>query len=163
MTLSRYDEWSGTFGTGNNQDANYGLYAFRDPHTAYPRAYWHPGIGIWQYDSAGLGAPLTTIEAMDVRVVAGDVASEHVAARYCRGHPATDQQRRYAAWARLGLPVHRGCEGFFEEMIEHQPALREPQHGPRHRSARRHRAAHVHPRRRGRHDYRAGTSSRGSA
>ena len=53
MTLSRYDEWSGTYGTNSNVNANYGLYAFRDPYTTYQRAYWHPGIGIWQYDSAG--------------------------------------------------------------------------------------------------------------
>ena len=71
MTLSRYDEWSGTFGENNNQNANYGLYAFRNPSTPYQRAYWHPGVGIWQYDSAGLGAPFTAIESMRVSTVAG--------------------------------------------------------------------------------------------
>lgn len=57
MTLSRYDEWNGVMATTTNVSANYGLYAFRDPYTAYTRAYWHPGIGIFQYDSAGVGAP----------------------------------------------------------------------------------------------------------
>ncbi|MBX3287147.1 MAG: hypothetical protein KF703_17500, partial [Actinobacteria bacterium] len=59
MTLSRYDEWNGVMSTTTNVSANYGLYAFRDPYTAYTRAYWHPGIGIFQYDSAGVGAPYT--------------------------------------------------------------------------------------------------------
>ncbi len=105
MTLSRYDEWNGVLSTTTNRSANYGLYAFRDPYTAYPRAYWHPGIGIWQYDSAGVGAPYTAVERMDVRVVAADVAVG-MASRFCNpptavvGHsaPFTDQERRNAAW-----------------------------------------------------------------
>ncbi len=105
MTLSRYDEWSGVRDDTTNRNANYGLYAFRDPTTQYLRAYWHPGIGIWQYDSAGVGAPYTAVERMDVRNVAGDVA-RGMAARYCTpppniiGHeaPFTDQERRDAAW-----------------------------------------------------------------
>ncbi len=105
MTLSRYDEWNGIYATTSNASANYGLYAFRDPYTTYSRAYWHPGIGIWQYDSAGVGAPFTAIERMNVRIVGGDVAAG-MAARYCNpptsivghGAPFTDQERRDAAW-----------------------------------------------------------------
>ncbi|CAN5893420.1 hypothetical protein BH23ACT2_BH23ACT2_03060 [soil metagenome] len=104
MTLSRYDEWSGT-NTNTNANANHGLYAFRQPDTSYFRAYWHPGIGIWQYDSAGVGAPFTAIERMDVATVAGDVA-KGMASRYCNpptsivGHsrPPSIQERRNAAW-----------------------------------------------------------------
>ncbi|MCU1497055.1 MAG: hypothetical protein JWM47_1008, partial [Acidimicrobiales bacterium] len=105
MTLSRYDEWNGTYATTDNRSANYGLYAFRDPHTPYVRAYWHPGIGIWQYDSAGVGAPFTAIERMDVNVVGRDVA-RGMASRYCspsaaligHGPPFSAQERRNAAW-----------------------------------------------------------------
>lgn len=105
MTLARYDEWNGVYATTSNKSANYGLYAFRDPYTAYTRAYWHAGIGIWQYDSAGVGAPYTALERMDVRTAAGDVAAG-MAARYCNpptavvghGAPFTDQERRDAAW-----------------------------------------------------------------
>lgn len=118
MTLSRYDEWSGTFGTSNNRDANYGLYAFRTPSTPYQRAFWHPGIGIWQYDSAGLGAPLTTIEAMDAGRVAADVA-RITSTRYCNA-TGTDQQRRYEAWRDWGYPCTL-CQGFFEEMMGTTP------------------------------------------
>ncbi len=127
MTLSRYDEWSGTYGTTNNQDANYGLYAFRNPNTSYLRAFWHPGIGVWQYDSAGLGAPLTTVEAMDTGVVAANVATL-MAANYCNpsstlighGAPFTDQERRYSAWRDWGYPCTL-CQGFFDEMMGPDP------------------------------------------
>lgn len=117
MTLSRYDEWSGTFGTTNNRDANYGLYAFRNPSTTYPRAYWHPGIGIWQYDSAGVGSPFTASERMDAGVVGGDVA-RIVTGRYCAAKASgkTDQQARFAAWADWGSPCNL-CEQAFNELM----------------------------------------------
>jgi hypothetical protein len=127
MTLSRYDEWNGTISNSGTPSNNYGLYAFRNPNTPYKRAFWHPGLGIWQYDTAGLGAPLTTIEAMDVRVVAGATASL-MANRYCNptpttvghGPPYSDQDRRYSAWYDWGRPC-TACQGFFDEMIGTTP------------------------------------------
>ena len=128
MTLSRYDEWNGVFsdsqGTPEN---NYGLYAFRDPATSYPRAFWHPGIGIWQYDTAGLGAPLTTIESMDVGTVAADVA-RIMAAKYCspsstligHGAPFTAQEQRDSAWSDWGYPCTL-CQDYFDEMMGSSP------------------------------------------
>jgi len=118
MTLSRYDEWNGTFGTDDNRSANYGLYAFRDPYTPYGRAYWHPGIGIWQYDSAGLGAPFTAAESMDVGIMASSVA-QLMSARYCSA-TGTDQDRRYEAWRDWGFPCTL-CQGFFAEMTSTSP------------------------------------------
>ncbi|MCU1371992.1 MAG: hypothetical protein JWO77_3186 [Ilumatobacteraceae bacterium] len=122
MTLSRYDEWNGTYATTSNQSANYGLYAFRNPDTAYKRAFWHPGIGIWQYDSAGVGAPFTAIERMDVRTTSADVA-KGLAARYCNpsasvvghGPPYTALERRHAAWTPWGYPC-TSCEQEFQAM-----------------------------------------------
>lgn len=101
MTLSRYDEWNGTT-ADTNAGGNRGLYAFRDPLTPYVRAYWHPGIGMWQYDSAGVGAPYTAVERMDVNIVGADVATG-MASRYCAapgtgGQPPTEQERRDRAW-----------------------------------------------------------------
>lgn len=121
MTLSRYDEWNGTYATTSNSSANYGLYAFRDPYTAYQRAYWHPGIGIWQYDSAGVGAPFTAVERMDVGIVSGEVA-KLMATKYCNAS-GSDQQRRYAAWADWGYPCTL-CQGFFEEMTGTSPKFK---------------------------------------
>jgi hypothetical protein len=119
MTLSRYDEWNGTYGT-TTPSSNYGLYAFRDPNTPYQRAFWSPGIGVWQYDSAGLGAPLTTTEAMDVGVVAADAAAL-MARNYCgAASGSTDQQRRYAAWRDWGYPCTL-CQEFFAEMTSTSP------------------------------------------
>ncbi len=47
MTLSRYDTQSG-------------LYAFGDKNTPWQRAFWHPGVGLWAFDSAG-GWNLTAV------------------------------------------------------------------------------------------------------
>ena len=69
MTLSRWD----------NQSA---LYAFGDAGTPYRRAFWHPGVGLWQFDSAGLGAPYTASQRADIRVMATAMAST-ISARYC--------------------------------------------------------------------------------
>jgi hypothetical protein len=68
MTLSRWDDQPGlhSFGTVANQ----------------PRAFWHPGVGMWQFDSAGLGAPLTASQAIDTFVVSARTAST-MAARWC--------------------------------------------------------------------------------
>ncbi len=115
MTLSRYDEWSGTKAGDTNVNANYGLYAFRDPYTPYKRAFWHPGIGIWQYDSAGVGAPFTAAERMDTASVSTDVASGMRDA-WCdpsawinHGAPYTDAERRAAAWAPWWYTDNGGC------------------------------------------------------
>ena len=123
MTLSRYDEWTGVMDTSTNANANYGLYAFRDPTTTYKRAYWHPGVGIWQYDTAGVGAPFTAIERMDVGIVSADIA-KGMAGRYCApsptliGHaaPFSDQERRFAAWSPWGYPCNL-CEQELDAML----------------------------------------------
>lgn len=89
MTLSRWD----------NQSA---LYAFGNAATPYRRAFWHPGIGLWQFDSAGLGAPYTASQRADIRVMATSMAST-ISYRYCRG-TGTPAQRLEYAWT----PWH-GC------------------------------------------------------
>ncbi|MGI8416554.1 MAG: FG-GAP-like repeat-containing protein [Nakamurella sp.] len=125
MTLSRYDEWSGTYGTNSNSNANYGLYAFRNPNTTYKRAFWNPGIGIWQYDPAGVGAPFTAAESMNVAIVAADVASGMVD-RWCNPGPwigthasYTAAQRRAAGWAPWWYTengVCPACEQAYQDM-----------------------------------------------
>jgi putative cell wall-binding protein len=111
MTLSRYDEWNGVRNAPTNASGNLGLYAFNEPTTPYLRAYWHPGIGMWQYDSAGVGAPFTAIERMDVDIVGADVA-RGMAGRYCAapgidGQPPTEQERRDRAWQPWWSPGQR--------------------------------------------------------
>jgi len=116
MTLSRWDEWTGVRSGSNNMHANYGLYPFADPATPYPRAYWTPGIGIFQYDSAGVGAPYTAAELMDVQYIAGDVAGG-MAGRYCAAG-GDDYARRAAAWQPWsGLGGIAKSEALFQEML----------------------------------------------
>jgi hypothetical protein len=68
MTLSRWDAQRGlhSFGTVDGQ----------------PRAFWHPGIGMWQYDAAGLGASYTAAQLIDTNVVAARTAAV-IAGRWC--------------------------------------------------------------------------------
>jgi hypothetical protein len=116
MTLSRWDEWTGVRSGSDNMNANYGLYPFWDPATPYPRAYWTPGIGIFQYDSAGVGAPYTAAELMDVQYIAGDVAWG-MASRYCASG-GDDHARRAAAWQPWsGLGGIGKSEALFQEML----------------------------------------------
>lgn len=133
MTLSRYDEWSGVMADNSNSNANYGLYAFRDPYTPFARAFWHPGIGIWQYDSAGVGAPFTAAERMDVADVGVDVAAGMRDA-WCdpsawinHGPPYTDAERRAAAWAPWWYLDNGGCplcEQAYADMTPTAPTSR---------------------------------------
>lgn len=122
MTLSRWDEWSGRASGSNNLNANYGLYAFRDPATPYKRAYWTPGIGIFQYDVAGVGKPYTAAEMMNVQFIAGDVAAG-MANRYCAagGDSYTNRAAAWQPWAALGGIAK--SEALFQEMVglDHPP------------------------------------------
>jgi acyl-homoserine-lactone acylase len=117
MTLSRWDEWTGVVSGSNNLNANYGLYPFNDPHgTPYPRAYWTPGIGIFQYDVAGVGAPFTAAEMMNVQFISGDVAAG-MAARYCAAG-GDGYNRRAAAWRPWsGLNGVAKSEALLQEMV----------------------------------------------
>ncbi|MGK2946961.1 MAG: FG-GAP-like repeat-containing protein [Acidimicrobiales bacterium] len=120
MTLSRYDEWNPSYpSTTSNLGANRSLYAQRNPYTSYPRAFWHPGIGIWQYDSAGLGAPYTAVERMDARVIAPTVAAR-VLTRYCNAKAAgqSDLNARKASWGDWVGCASSGCETVFQQLIQ---------------------------------------------
>jgi hypothetical protein len=116
MTLSRWDEWSGRWSGSNNLNANYGLYAFRDPNTPYRRAYWTPGIGIFQYDVAGVGKPYTAAEMMNVQFIAGDVAGG-MANRYCAAGGDSYNQRAAAWQPWSGLNGVAKSEALFQEMV----------------------------------------------
>ncbi|HKA83683.1 MAG TPA: hypothetical protein VKD21_07455 [Acidimicrobiales bacterium] len=116
MTLSRWDEWTGIRSGSSNLDANYGLYAFRDPGTRYARAYWNPGVGIFQYDPAGVGAPFTAAEMISVEIVTRDVAAG-MAGRYCAAGGDAGR-RRAAAWQPWGALGGIGkSEALFQEML----------------------------------------------
>ena len=68
MTLSRWDNQAG-------------LHSFATV-AGQPRAFWHPGVGMWQFDSAGLGAPFTAAQSIDTFVVSAQTAAT-MASRWC--------------------------------------------------------------------------------
>jgi hypothetical protein len=83
MTLSRYDTGAG-------------LYAFGASSTIYQKAFWHPGVGAWAFDSAG-GWNLSGADAMSTDTAARQAATT-MAARWCSSS-GTDAQRRKAVWS----------------------------------------------------------------
>ena len=68
MTLSRWDNQAGLHSFGTVRDQR--------------KAFWHPGVGAWQFDSAGLGAPFTAAQAIDTYVISARAAAT-IAARWC--------------------------------------------------------------------------------
>lgn len=117
MTLSRGDEWTGRMSGSNNRNANYGLCPFRDAAaTPFPRAYWTPGIGVFQYDPAGVGARFTAAELIDVGFISRDVAAG-MAARYCTAGTggAAARAAAWQPWAALGGVAK--SERFFHDMM----------------------------------------------
>lgn len=70
MTLSRYD----------NQAA---LYHHGNPNGPFRNAFWHPGVGMWQFDNAGHWG-LDAAQRIDTAKIA-QVAVTTIADRYCGG------------------------------------------------------------------------------
>lgn len=101
MTLSRYDTQAGLFYGGN-------------PNTAYQRAFFHPGVGMWQFDSAGLGAPRYAGHYISTGGGA-PAAAATMAARYCAAS-GTGAQRRAAAWQPWHACSSGQCEAIFGQI-----------------------------------------------
>jgi hypothetical protein len=65
------------------------LYSFAYPATVYPSAFWHPGVGLWQFDHPW---PNTATECIDTRSVA-DLAAVVIAGRWCTWTSSTGLTR----------------------------------------------------------------------
>lgn len=100
MTLSRWDR-------------DIGLYSMSDKST-YVRAFWHPGIGVWQFDSAGLWG-LTAFERMNT-ATAAPLAASVMGLRYCNATKAglSDADARAAAWGPWVACRSGACESIFD-------------------------------------------------
>jgi len=83
--------------TQSRWDTQSALYAFGNKSTAYQKAFWHPGIGVWQFDSAGYW-PLTAATAIDMRTSAQQ-AAQVMSSRYCASKAATVGDKMRYAWA----------------------------------------------------------------
>lgn len=84
MTLSRWDTQAA-------------LYAFGNTSTQFRRAFWHPGIGMWQFDSAGFWN-LTTAQAISSNNSA-NAAAKVLADRFCASTAADAMDRMRFAWS----------------------------------------------------------------
>ena len=94
MTLSRWDNV-------NAWSLNANLFAFGQTTGPYVNAFFSPGVGLWQFDSAG-GWDLTAADAIDV-VTASNTAAAYMAKNWCAASRdeywnANPQRRRAYAW-----------------------------------------------------------------
>ena len=106
MTLSRWDTSSG-------------LWAFGNKATPYQRAFWHPGAGMWQFDSAG-GWPLTAAGAIS-SWSAAEQAAKVMSSRYCASTATTDIAKiRYAwgPWYACAAANETTCLGLYNEVFD---------------------------------------------
>lgn len=100
MTLSRWDR-------------DIGLYSMSDKST-YVRAFWHPGIGVWQFDSAGFWG-LTAYERMNTSSAA-PLAASVMGARYCNATKSglSGSAARASAWGPWVACRSGACESIFD-------------------------------------------------
>jgi hypothetical protein len=98
MTLSRYDTQS----------------SLADPQGRAPGLWFHPGIGMWQLDSAGLGTDFTAMEAMDTRTAAGRMVP-FIVGKYCTriNAGATAPSARASAWSDWNACRSGACDTIF--------------------------------------------------
>jgi hypothetical protein len=88
MTLSRWDTQAI-------------LYAFANPSTPFQRAFWHPGVGLWQFDHPWSN---TAAERINTKTAA-ELAAQVVAGRWCSWTAATG----FTRFAYTVRPWH-GCD-----------------------------------------------------
>lgn len=102
MTLSRYDTQT----------------SLGDPQDRAPGLWFHPGIGLWQLDSAGLGTDFTAAEAIDSEHAAGRMAP-HIIDAYCDsindGESAAAARR--AAWQPWVACWEGACEVTYQKVL----------------------------------------------
>lgn len=103
MTLSRWDDQAA-------------LYAFGNTSTAYRNAFWHPGVGMWQFDSAGFWNK-TAADAVNTATSARS-AAKVMADRYCASSGTSDNRMRHA-WGPWYACVGQspGCPTLFRAMF----------------------------------------------
>jgi len=114
MTLSRWDNMSG----GRTSNAN--LFAFGRTSGSYVNAFYSPGIGLWQFDSAG-GWDMTAAEAIDATNAANQAAAT-ITYRWCNAPAAkqvSPQVRRQYAWGPWFGCSGSGtaCEDTFNQLV----------------------------------------------
>lgn len=112
MTLSRWDNVS-------VRASNANLFAFGQTTGAYVNAFFSPGIGLWQFDSAGRW-DLTAADAID-SVTAANTAAATIAYRWCNAPDnrlASPELRRDYVWKPwFGCSSNSNCETRFNQLV----------------------------------------------
>jgi hypothetical protein len=98
MTLSRYDTQAG-------------LYAFGDKATPWQRAFWHPGVGLWAFDSAG-GWNLTAVGAISTWTAAEQAATV-MSSRWC-----ANPSRSYVWAPWYGCATTSKCDAIYNDIFD---------------------------------------------
>lgn len=98
MTLSRWDTQSA-------------LYAFGDKATPWQKAFFHPGVGMWQFDSAG-GWNMTAANAISTWSSAQQAATT-MASRWC-ANPT--RKNAWAPW--YGCATSNVCEDIYNYIFD---------------------------------------------
>ena len=111
MTLSRYD-------TVAVNPTNVNLYYAYTASTPYQRAFWNPGVGAWQFDSAG-GWPMSTAQEMSTDTASASAAAV-MASRWCNdtadaGNDAARRAKAWSPWAGCNSGV---CETFYQAVYD---------------------------------------------
>ena len=104
MTMSRWD-------------TNAALYAFGDKNTPYKTAFWHPGIGPWQWDDiSGIG--LSAAQRMNTAIAAA-ATTETVIKRYCTkiAEGKTRAEARDHAWGPWVACWSGLCESIYNDLV----------------------------------------------
>lgn len=81
--------------TMSRGDRDLNLYSF-DTRDWQERAFWHPGVGMWQLDDIGLGAFMSANQRINVATAAPTSGQHH-------GQPILQRQRYGSTAACRGL------------------------------------------------------------
>ncbi|MGH8794843.1 MAG: hypothetical protein ACRDXX_19650 [Stackebrandtia sp.] len=102
MTLSRYDTQP----------------ELGDPEGRAEGLWFHPGIGMWQMDSAGLGNDYTAGEAMDTSYVSGR-AVKYIVDKYCAAinGGSSEASARASAWTDWHACDDGACESAYNSAL----------------------------------------------
>lgn len=99
MTMSRYDRQQNLYSFGTVGD--------------HERAFWHPGVGMWQLDDAGLGAFMSANQRVNTPSAANKAANT-MASRFCSASGSNAERRAYA-WS----PWYACSDGSCEPRFNH--------------------------------------------
>lgn len=106
MTLSRWDVG----------DRNKNLYGPSREH--FPRVYWHPGVGPWQIDSAGVGKYMDIEASIDSRFAAKQIADYLASLWQGQNQSLPDKTKRQRVWFEWYACTTGRCEQLFNQIYD---------------------------------------------